>query len=342
MSSVSHPCIAVVDRIVVISSLFSSLSHFSGPVLMFFHYTLAFCCIVCIKHLGNSHCEALVAMGHEVRYTSFVYFHRFGNGMTAWHLIHRAYCRTGTPRYPAYLLSVKKLSLVSDFISTLSFILLVSFDRVILQDLRLVLVIVSKRGLGKRLFVVCLHGNLMLSVLGLHCLHIKIASSSSKITLVFAHLQPRVGRCHVHYRQLNYGLSHWFSKGLLSLPMPYLEFLSSCLLIVPSFLDTTWHWWHMRLLSIVLLIVLPLLFCLSLASLLVILLSYQCHCRCVVNLPLNGSCNEGMIFWCFGLVIICWHVVGCSMYQYIVADNNYSLLIISIDQHVMSQNECSH
>ncbi len=67
MSSVSHPCIAVVDRIVVISSLFSSLSHFSGPVLMFFHYTLAFCCIVCIKHLGNSHCEALVAMGHEVR-----------------------------------------------------------------------------------------------------------------------------------------------------------------------------------------------------------------------------------------------------------------------------------
>jgi len=214
---------------------------------------------------------------------------------------------------------------------------IVSFCR----HLHLVLVVVSKRGLGKRLFVVCLRGNLTLSVLGVHCLLIKNASSS-KMTLAFMHSQPRVGRCHVCYRQLKYGLSHWFNKRLLSLPMPYFEFLSSCLLIIPSFLDTTWHWWHMRLLSIVLLIVLPLLFCLSLASLLVIPLSYQCHCRCVVNLPLNGSHNEGMIFWCFGLVIICWHVVGRSMYQYIVADNNYSLFVISIDQHVMSQNECSH
>jgi len=207
--------------------------------------------------------------------------------------------------------------------------------------LHLVLVVVSKRGLGKRLFVVCLHGNLMLSVLGLHCLHIKIASSSSKITLVFAHLQPRVGRCHVHYRQLNYGLSHWFSKGLLSLPMPYLEFLSSCLLIVPSFLDTTWHWWHMRLLSIILLIVHPLLFCLLLASLLVIPLSYQCHCHCVINFPLNGSRNEGMIFWCFRLVIICWHVVGRSMYQYIMADNNYSLSSYPLIS-MLCLNKCSH
>jgi len=163
MSSVSHPCIAVVDRIIVISSLFSSLFHFSGPVLMFFHYTLAFCCIVCIKHLGNSHCEALVAMGHEVRCIGFVYFRRFGNSMMAWHLIWHVYCWTGTPLYPTYLLSVNKLSLVSIFFFSDNLVILsclslsmVSFCR----RLRHVLVVVSKRGLGKRLFVICLGQNL--------------------------------------------------------------------------------------------------------------------------------------------------------------------------------------
>ena len=82
MSSVSHPCIAVVDRIVVVSPLFSSISLlWPGPGVLSLH--LGVLLHRMIKHLDNSHCKALFAMGHEVRYTSFVYICRFGNGMTA-------------------------------------------------------------------------------------------------------------------------------------------------------------------------------------------------------------------------------------------------------------------